>query len=368
MNLFPVSKESIEKGAKILKEGGLVAFPTETVYGLGADAFNPKALAKIFEVKKRPFFDPLIIHISSIETLKEVTDLSLLNEETKDKLIILAENLWPGPLSIVLPKNKKIPGIATAGLQTAAIRFPDNETAVKLISFSTGAVAAPSANPFGSLSPTRAEHVLNSIGSNVDLILDGGPARIGIESTVIDITGKRIKILRPGGTPKEAIEKLIGQVESNVYNEQKTINKQSDNNKEQNFSSPGQLKSHYAPNKPLYILEREEMINQPYEKNNAYIFFDNTEKNIWLNNIEIKNPSVDLRGLTQKKNYKILSESGDVLEAASRLFEILHEIDKSEAEKIFAQLAPPHGLGEAINDRLRRGAVSNTYINNVINK
>jgi len=357
MNLFPVSKESIENGAKILKDGGLVAFPTETVYGLGADAFNPRALAKIFDVKKRPFFDPLIIHISSIDTLEKIADISLLNNDAKDKLFILAENFWPGPLSIVLPKNKNIPDIATAGLQTAAVRFPDNETACKLISLSTGAVAAPSANPFGSLSPTKAEHVKSSMGNKVDLILDGGPARVGIESTVIDITGKQIKILRPGGTPKEAIEKLTGKIEINNECESADFESETINKNSGAYSSPGQLRNHYAPDKPLYIFDRGEIINKPYEKNSVFIFYDGATKDIWFNNIKIKNQSADLNELTQIKNYKILSESGDSLEAASRFFEVLHEVNKSGAGKIFAQLAPQRGLGEAINDRLRRAAI-----------
>jgi len=350
---MPVSRESIVQGAKILRDGGLVAFPTETVYGLGADAFNPCALAKIFDVKKRPHFDPLIIHISTIDSLYKIADFSEIKNDVKEKLFLLAENLWPGPLSIIVPKNKNIPGIATAGSRTVAVRVPDNDTALKLISLSSGAVAAPSANPFGSLSPTKAEHVRDSLGDKVDLIIDGGPARIGIESTVIDITGTRVKILRPGGAPREAIEKLIGQVDDKAYNEQ------SANNEERSFSSPGQLKSHYAPDKPLFVLEKNEIINQPYNKNNAYIFFDMSSRNAWHENIKEKIKPEDLNWFTRNNNCKILSDSGDVLEAASRLFEILHVIDKSEVEKIFAELAPSHGLGEAINDRLRRGAIKN---------
>jgi len=339
MNLFPVTDESLKKGADILKNGGLVAFPTETVYGLGADAFNPQALAKIFEVKGRPHFDPLIIHIVSARALEKVADMSLLDNETRKKLFLLADNLWPGPLSIILPKNEKIPGIATAGLKTAAIRFPANEAAQKLISLSGTAVAAPSANPFGSLSPTRAEHVRDGLGGKVDLILDGGPSQIGIESTVLDLTGEKIKILRPGGTPREKIEGLIGSVEMS--------------GDESGIVSPGQLKNHYSPKTPLFVFSREEIINQPSEaacatiERIALLFFDSSTRDAWRKTQKPLKIAV----------IRVLSETGDLQEAASRLFEILHEADNSNITRIIAQLAPNQGLGEAINDRLMRGAV-----------
>ena len=335
MNYLPVCEDSLKKAAEILRAGGLVAFPTETVYGLGADAFNSKALAKVFEVKGRPHFDPLIIHIAAVESLEKAANLSLLNKKVQKRLFLLAENLWPGPLSFILPKNEKIPDLATAGLPTAAIRFPDNETAQKVISLCGGAVAAPSANPFGSLSPTRAEHVRDKLGDKIDLILDGGSTRIGLESTVLDITGECIKILRPGGTPKEAIERLIGQVEDISITAAGTA-----------LVSPGQLKSHYAPRTPLSVLSREDIIRQPYEKSAAYMFFDGSTRDVWL----------DAQKPPQSAVIKALSETGQALEAASRLFETLHELDNGRIFHIFAQLAPPQGLGEAINDRLIRGS------------
>ena len=337
MVFLPVSQQSLEEGAKILLNGGLVVFPTETVYGLGADAFNPQALAKVFEAKGRPYFDPLIVHIAAIETLETVAELSLLKEETRKKLFILAENLWPGPLSIILPKNEKIPHIATAGLSTAAIRFPDNDAAQKLISLSSGAVAAPSANPFGALSPTRAEHVRCGLGEKVDMILNGGPTRIGVESTVLDITNKNIKILRPGGTPKEAIESLIGFISGN---EQLTVNEK------QPQVSPGQLKSHYAPVAALFVLSREEIIQKTFNKDNAFLFFDNSTRDVWMNTQQPPSNVI----------VRVLSEKGCTLEAAAHLFETLHELDACGVSSVFAQLAPLDGLGEAINDRLIRGA------------
>jgi L-threonylcarbamoyladenylate synthase len=344
MKFLRISPESIKLAANILRDGGLVAFPTETVYGLGADAYNPQALAKIFEVKKRPSFDPLIIHIASADKLEDVADISLLTKETRLKLFILTENLWPGPLSIVLPKNEKIPGIATAGLPTAAIRLPEHEDARKLISLSSGAVAAPSANPFGCLSPTRAEHVRDYLGEKIDMILDGGPTRIGLESTVLDLTDNCIKILRPGGTPKEAIEKLIGPVLNSFFAEK------NESAQTEGLVSPGQLKSHYAPKTPLSVFAREEIIRLPYEKDTAFLFFSGSAKNAWLSARE--------RKLPDNAVVRILSESGDLLEAAAYLFEALHEIDKINCSRIYAEAAPAQGLGEAINDRLKRASVT----------
>jgi len=341
MKYLAVSTEALKQAAEVLCNGGLVAFPTETVYGLGADAFNPQALAKIFDVKNRPHFDPLIVHIAAIETLEDVTNLSLLNAETKEKLFLLVQKFWPGPLSLILPKNDKIPGIATAGLSTVAIRFPDNECAQKLISLSTGAVAAPSANPFGAISPTKADHVRDGLGEKVDIILDGGCARIGLESTVLDITGDNIKILRPGGTPKEAIENIIGSINDNTIEDSVSIE-----NTACGLTSPGLLKSHYAPKTPLTVHKQDDIINQPYETGVAFLFFDGFTRNAWLKTQKPADSAIIM----------VLSETGQVQEAAFRLFETLHILDNEKITHIFAQLAPQHGLGEAINDRLIRAS------------
>jgi L-threonylcarbamoyladenylate synthase len=345
MEFLPVSPESLSRAAEVLRSGGLAAFPTETVYGLGADAYNPAAIAKVFEVKNRPRFDPIIIHIAAVETLEYAADLSQLTDEKKQKLYLLARNFWPGPLSLVLPKSNKIPGIATAGLSTAAFRIPDHDAARELISLSGGAVAAPSANPFGALSPTRAEFVRDKLGEKVDIILDGGAARIGVESTVLDITGNSVKILRPGGTPKEAIEKLIGPVEDGSPAEGV-------------FVSPGQLKSHYAPAVPLKVFTGEEMINLLCEEGNAFLFFDGSARDAWL-----KAQSTEISA--EKIVIRVLSESGNTIEAAACFFETLHELDNCNAARrlkiscIYAQFAPQEGLGAAINDRLRRASVNN---------
>ncbi|MDR1210902.1 MAG: threonylcarbamoyl-AMP synthase, partial [Spirochaetaceae bacterium] len=212
MELLSDCDADILRAAAALSAGCLVVFPTETVYGLGADAFNPAALAKVFAAKKRPLFDPLIIHIASLDTLDRVVDFSLMEKEGRERLSLLAASLWPGPLTLVLPKRNEVPELATGGLTTAAVRFPDHPLAQKLIRASTAAVAAPSANLFGCLSPTRVEHVLDQIGDRVDYIIDGGKLRVGIESTVLDLTSSLPRILRPGGTSREAIEKVIGPV------------------------------------------------------------------------------------------------------------------------------------------------------------
>jgi L-threonylcarbamoyladenylate synthase len=302
---------------------------------LGADAYNQVALAKVFEAKNRPRFDPLIIHIAGIETLEYATDLSQLTGEAKQKLYLLAKNFWPGPLSIVLPKSAKIPGIATAGLSTAAFRIPDHDAALKLISLSGGAIAAPSANPFGSLSPTRAEYVRDKLGEKVDIILDGGATRVGVESTVLDITGNSVKILRPGGTPRESIEKLIGAVEDGCVTEGVP-------------ASPGLLKSHYAPATTLKVFPKEEMLELQFEKGSAFLFFDGFSRDAWL-----KKQDTDI---SKDAVIRVLSESGSTTEAAACFFETLHELDSLKVSHIYAQFASKEGLGAAINDRLRRAS------------
>jgi L-threonylcarbamoyladenylate synthase len=336
MEFLSVSNDSISLAAQIINKGGIVAFPTETVYGLGANAYDSAAVVKVFEAKGRPFFDPLIVHIAAVETLYEVADLSLLNEETQHKLSLLIKNFWPGALSVVLPKSDKIPGIVTAGLPTAAFRFPANEAAQKLISLSSGAVAAPSANPFGALSPTKAVHVKEGLGEKADIILDGGPSQIGLESTVLDISNNSVKILRHGGVPKEEIEKLICAVQEISNNELDTA---------EGLSSPGLLKSHYAPGTPLTALSTEDIIRKPFESDSAWLFFDGYSRNAWQSTHN---------GQAETAVVRVLSSSGNLPEAAACLFETLHDLDKSSVSRIYAQFAPQQGIGAAINDRLRR--------------
>ncbi|MDR0583394.1 MAG: threonylcarbamoyl-AMP synthase [Treponema sp.] len=342
MEFLAISDEALTRAAEILRRGGLAAFPTETVYGLGGDAFNAAALAKIFEAKGRPRFDPLIVHIASVAALEKIADLSLLDDTARKKLNLLAERLWPGPLTLILPKQKTVPDIATSGLSTVAVRFPDHSAARKLINLSTGALAAPSANPFGYLSPTRAEHVRDQLGSKVDIILDGGPSKLGLESTVLDICGPLPRILRPGATPKEAIEALTGPLAA-------ASSGAAAGGAETGPVSPGLLKSHYAPRTPLSVYSLESLLSLPRENTagggrTAILFFDGPSRDAWLAGQKGGKPAA----------FRVLSEKGGALEAAARLFETLHELDRSGFSRILAQLAPEAGLGAAINDRLRR--------------
>jgi len=320
-----------------LVQGGLAAFPTETVYGLGGDAFNPLALAHIFEVKGRPRFDPLIVHIAAFETLEKIADLSLLDTQTRKNLTALTKQFWPGPLTLIVPKQKTVPDLATSGLPTVAVRFPAHDAARRLIELSTGAVAAPSANPFGYLSPTKAEHVLEMLGGKIDIILDGGPCQFGLESTVLDISGGQPRILRPGAASRESIEALIGPV---AFGSAAII----ENDTAVGAVSPGLLKSHYAPHIPLLAQDIDALRHETAFDNAAFLFFDGASRDQWLS------------GQPEPKAVAVLSETGDMLEAASRLFETLHELDRLDVRRIYTQLAPEHGLGAAINDRLRRAS------------
>jgi L-threonylcarbamoyladenylate synthase len=331
-----------------MASGRLVAFPTETVYGLGADAFNSAALARVFEAKGRPRFDPLIIHIADLESLDRVADLAALGKAALRRLDALLR-LWPGPLTLILPKRREVPGLATSGLPTVAVRFPDHPVAQKLIRLSTGAAAAPSANPFGRLSPTRAEHVRDQLGDKVDYILDGGPARVGVESTVLDLASEEPRILRPGGTPRERIEELIGAIAAGPLPSPGPGARR----------SPGQLTSHYAPRTPLFVHDRETMIALPRDPAEARLFFDGSSRDAWLaarGGISPDGSPALPRRISGPPRVRVLSESGDLAEAASRLFGLLHELDGLGLFRIRAEEAPAGGLGPAINDRYYRAA------------
>ncbi|MCL2557453.1 MAG: L-threonylcarbamoyladenylate synthase [Treponema sp.] len=340
---MPVSKideEALERAAQILRSGRLVAFPTETVYGLGGDARNPEALAKIFSAKGRPRFDPLIVHIAEPGALGEVADLDALDARSRQRLQALAETLWPGALTLVLPKNAAIPDLVSGGLSTVAARLPDHAQARRLIELSGGAIAAPSANPFGRLSPTLAHHVDEALGSKVALILDGGPCRIGVESTVLDVSEARI--LRPGGVSREAIESVIGPVSAgaSLLDEAERASPA--------LPSPGLLASHYAPRRDLAAHSGEAMRALSFSADRAYLFFDGASREAWISGPGDRGAVIET-----------LSETGDDIEAAARLFQALHSLDAPDVagiNGIHAQLAPERGLGLAINDRLRRAA------------
>ncbi len=318
MSILKADSKTIRKAAEIIKKGGLVAFPTETVYGLGADGLNPIAVAKIFEVKKRPTFNPLILHISQKEWITKIT---IFNDS---RINLLIDNFWPGPLTLVLKKNNIIPDIVTAGNPTVAIRMPDHPVALELIDKSERPIAAPSANMFGHLSPTLAEHVEKSLGNKVDLIIDGGKTNIGVESTIIQYLDGNFYLLRPGGLPKEEIEKVIN---SPVYLKTNSIKPE----------SPGQLPYHYSPSIPLLFLN-EKNIKKYSEKKIGALFF--------------KDKKIDFNF----SSVKILSEKGDLKEAAANLFKYLHDFESEKIDLILVEPIKEEGLGLAIMDRLKKAS------------
>jgi len=331
MEILSSSDVDLEKAAAALRDGRLVAFPTETVYGLGADAFNPSALAKVFEAKNRPRFDPLIIHIAELDALSRIADTAALDTATARRLSILCDRLWPGPLTLILPKRPAVPDLATSGLPTAAVRFPSHPVARKLIRLSTGALAAPSANPFGYLSPTRADHVKTQLGEKVDFIIDGGRSTVGVESTVLDLSSGSPRLLRPGGIARETIEELIGPVE---FSFGFSVGETDAN---ETPVSPGQLKSHYAPRTPLVLCHNGKLASLPDTPGEGRLYFS---------------PPANRR--VDGSAIRVLSANGNLTEAAANLFDMLHELDSLGLDRIRAEEAPPHGLGVAINDRLRR--------------
>lgn len=321
MKLLEATNNNIDLAVNVLNSDGLVAFPTETVYGLGANGLCPIAVAKIFEAKKRPTFNPLILHVSSIEMLNEIAIVDNIKIER------LIKTFWPGPLTIVLPKKSNVPDIVTAGLATVAVRMPNNNIALKLIKKLNKPIAAPSANYFGRLSPTSAQHVGSQLGNNVDLILDGGECTVGVESTIVRITNEENFLLRPGGIPKEDIESIIGDIKYNT--EVSTPN------------SPGQLNIHYAPKIPIYFFDENIIKNQSSKKLGG-LFYNQSKLDEHF------------------KSIKILSPEGNAREAATNLFSKLHQLENEELDMIFVEKVEEHGLGIAIMDRLTKAV--NKYL------
>lgn len=307
------TKEGIREAAQVIKGGGLVAFPTETVYGLGADALNPSAVVKIFEAKERPFFDPLIVHIA------DVAELERLCFCVSEKAKALIERFWPGPLTVVLPKREVVPDIVTAGLNTVAVRMPSHPVALELIRESGTPIAAPSANRFGHLSPTEPEHVLTQLGERIDILIDGGRCPVGVESTIIDLT-EEPTLLRPGGLPLEEIEAVIGKVRVSEKGERP--------------KAPGQLPRHYSPRTPLRVVGED--FRPPQGVKAGLLAFK------------------DAKGKEGFAIVEVLSPSGDLREAACNLFSSLHRLDAAGLDIIYAEALPEEGLGRAIMDRLRR--------------
>jgi L-threonylcarbamoyladenylate synthase len=308
----------LEISAELIRNGGVVAFPTETVYGLGANAYDGKAVARIYEIKKRPSFDPLIVHICHPDDIKSIaSEIPLLTCE-------LIERFFPGPLTIVVPKNSDIPDIVTAGLPTVAVRMPAHPLALELIRLANVPVAAPSANLFGRASPTTAEHVRKQLGTNVDVVIDGGACFVGIESTIISLVSTPPTLLRTGGIPVEEIEKVVGEV---VIASAKSSELP---------SAPGQLPYHYAPRTPLILYES--MRELPRSIRAGLLVFQTPRE---IDRFEV---------------VEVLSPSGDLREAGVNFFSALHRLDEMGLDVIVAEKVPERGIGAAINDRLIRAS------------
>lgn len=304
--------------AKLLTENKVVAVPTETVYGLAANALSPEAVVKIFEAKQRPFFDPLIVHVPEKSHIyKYIKMLPTALEK-------LADALWPGPLTIVAAKKDVIPHIVTSGLDTVGIRVPAHSLFQQLLQSLPFPLAAPSANPFGYISPTSAQHVYDQLQGKIPYILNGGNSLVGVESTIVGWENEKVIVYRLGGIPVEKIENIIGKVEVRIHSS--------------NPTAPGQLDSHYAPRKPFFAGDIYALLEKNAGKKVGVISFHK----------EYQNQDI-------VKNWK-LSETGNLNEAAQNLFAIMREADTSEAEVLLAEYLPEKGLGLAINDRLKRAS------------
>ena len=320
MNAFDTS---LQFAAELLRDGHLVAFPTETVYGLGANATNPLAVARIFEAKQRPTFDPLIVHVA------ELSQVEFVVRQFPETARLLATEFWPGPLTLVLPKRDIIPDLVTAGLPGVGIRIPRHPVAIELLKAAGCPVAAPSANPFGGISPTTAQHVADGLGRNVDCIVDGGPCAVGLESTVLSLMTERPMLLRHGGCPLEDIERLIGPVAIATSDPSRDDAAQ---------PSPGMLSRHYAPGTRLIVIAHGRSAE----------------------------PIAGLRCglLTAGKQpfsgrfarIETLCDDGNLQTCAANFFAALRTLDASDLDVIIAHEFPAHGLGVALNDRLRRAA------------
>lgn len=316
MNKLEHIDRELSLAAEIIKNGGVVAIPSETVYGLAANALDSAAVSRIFAIKNRPFFDPLIVHVADIDQAEACCS------QFPETAVRLAEAFWPGSLTMVLPRAAHIPELVSSGLPTVAVRMPDHPITLELIRRCGVPLAAPSANPFGALSPTCAEHVRRHLGNKVDAIIDGGPCRVGVESTIISLIGSRPAVLRPGGIPVEKLEELTGPLCS-------------EENAGEKPDAPGQLPSHYAPRTPLFLDELPP--RHRYQRLGLLTFC----------------AVHDARGYTA---VEVLSHNCDIREAAAGLFAALHRLDELKLDAIIARTFPPEGLGMAINDRLRRAA------------
>lgn len=326
MELLDTSDDGINRAAAHLAAGGLVALPTETVYGLGADATNDTAVARIFAAKGRPQINPIIVHYLGVRDMADDVVLPPMAQE-------LASIFWPGPLTLIVPRkdNSRLSLLTSAGLPTQGVRCPDHPIARKLLAAVGKPIAAPSANASGTMSPTTPQHVINSLGDAAEMVLAGGKARVGLESTVVDVTGDRPVMLRPGAVTVEDIEQALGikiDVEIEAVNDAP--------------KSPGQLLKHYAPNTPLRLRAVD------VKPGEGLLAFGSLKFMGIAGGGAARDMPMHLR--------PNLSESGDLTEAAANLFAMLHQLDQAGVERIAVMHIPNVGLGMAINDRLKRAA------------
>ena len=312
-----ISKD-ISKAVALLNQEKLVAIPTETVYGLAGNIFSEKAIDSIFKTKQRPLFNPLIVHIPSIDYLESIV------ARIPEKAKLLAEVFWPGPITLVLKKKEVIPDVITAGKDTVAVRIPNHPITLELLKQLDFPLAAPSANPFNRISPTSAEHVESYFKNDIKMVLDGGTCTSGIESTIIGFENDEPIIYRLGSTSIEDIENIVGSVE--IKNKKNSVP-----------NAPGMLARHYAPNtKTILVTDISDAIKQFQGKNIGILAFEN----------EIKNKAI--------KFQIVLSKTGNVSEAATNLYSALHQLDEQDLEIIIAERLPNHDIGKSINDRLQR--------------
>ncbi|AWW30111.1 threonylcarbamoyl-AMP synthase [Echinicola strongylocentroti] len=313
--------KDINKAKQLLEKGELVGIPTETVYGLAGNALDPSAVGKIFETKNRPSFDPLIVHTGSVEQISAYTT------EILPELAVLAEQFWPGPLTLLLPKKSIVPDLVTSGLDQVAVRVPSHPLTRELLLSLDFPLAAPSANPFGYISPTCASHVVDQLDGKISYVLDGGSCQIGLESTIVGVEEGQITIYRLGGVEVSEIKKAVGNV---------LILPQSSSNPK----SPGMLKSHYAPRIPFVVGDLSQLVPHYLSKG----------EKIGVLSFDIAYDDV------APEHQRILSKTGDFREAAQNLFAAMRYLDKQDVSVILSGEMPEKGLGKAVNDRLRRAA------------
>jgi L-threonylcarbamoyladenylate synthase len=329
--------EKIRIAADFIKKGGLVAFPTETVYGLGADALNAKAVLALFEAKKRPLDNPPIVHVGEVENVYKLT------EKVPSEAEMLMRKFWPGPLTLIFKRSNVVPSVTVAGLDTIAIRMPRHNVALALLRESKCPIAAPSANLAGKPSPTCANHVLEDLNGRIDAVLDAGPTHIGVESTVLDLTVDPPQILRPGGTPYEDLKRILGRVELHpvaIADREVTIEK---------ARSPGVKHKHYAPNAEVVLVEGEpskiagkvKALVDFYKQENKKVGVLTTDENFGYYRADV------VKSLGSRKNLTVI---------ANNLFRLLREFDSEKVDVIIAEGLPLEGLGLAVMNRLRKAA------------